>query len=437
MNRAGLIAARNRTVVLVGASFSTGNLGVSALAWSSIELILQRWPESKIVLLGVGRKPGQVSFDSERSRQIVHTLPVRYSLNVCATNHILRMTLASMLFRCLPFTAKCWVKEDCALGALLRAHVICDITGGDSFSDIYGFQRYFKDYLLKRACQNMKRPYVLLPQTYGPFKHFLSRYMAKTVLKRTDLVLSRDAASLALIRELTHSGQNDRCVLSPDVAFILESRMVNDSLTDWIRLINADGRTLIGVNVSGLLYHNGYTGRNEFALASDYKKLVLRLVTEFAAMKNVELLLVPHVVPSGVNGDVESDLKASRDLLKSSEPSIREHVRLTEGDYDQCELKYLIGQCDFFIGSRMHSTIASLSQGTPTVGLAYSRKFTGVYETIEMEDCVLDLRELTEQEIVLQCLELYKLKDKLEQRLKISVPKAQDKVRALLNHVDL
>ena len=47
--------------------------------------------------------------------------------------------------------------------------------------------------------------------------------------------------------------------------------------------------------------------------------------------------------------------------------------------------KAVIGQCDFFIGSRMHACIAALSQGVPCVGVAYSMKFAGVFDTVGME----------------------------------------------------
>ena len=49
----------NIKICLLGASFDTGNLGVSALADSSIEIILSRWPDAEIVLLGMGSTNGE------------------------------------------------------------------------------------------------------------------------------------------------------------------------------------------------------------------------------------------------------------------------------------------------------------------------------------------------------------------------------------------
>ena len=48
-----------KRILLLGASFDTGNLGVSALAESSIKIILNKWPNAQIILLGSGYKPQQ------------------------------------------------------------------------------------------------------------------------------------------------------------------------------------------------------------------------------------------------------------------------------------------------------------------------------------------------------------------------------------------
>lgn len=41
-------------ICLLGASLDTGSLGVSALAESSIKVILSRWPNAEIILVGGG-----------------------------------------------------------------------------------------------------------------------------------------------------------------------------------------------------------------------------------------------------------------------------------------------------------------------------------------------------------------------------------------------
>ena len=51
-------------------------------------------------------------------------------------------------------------------------------------------------------------------------------------------------------------------------------------------------------------------------------------------------------------------------------------------DLDASEVKWCISKLDWFVGSRMHATIAALSSGVPCAAIAYSRKFRGVFATL-------------------------------------------------------
>ena len=68
-------------------------------------------------------------------------------------------------------------------------------------------------------------------------------------------------------------------------------------------------------------------------------------------------------------------------------------IHMLHGEHDQHAVKGIIGLCSFFIGSRMHACIAALSQGIPTVAVAYSKKFMGVFESAGMGHMVVDARD--------------------------------------------
>ena len=70
-------ASKKIRVGLLGASFDTGNLGVSALAESSIQCILHEWPEAKIDLLASGRTFEKYTLEVEGKAVEVENLPVR------------------------------------------------------------------------------------------------------------------------------------------------------------------------------------------------------------------------------------------------------------------------------------------------------------------------------------------------------------------------
>ena len=45
--------------------------------------------------------------------------------------------------------------------------------------------------------------------------------------------------------------------------------------------------------------------------------------------------------------------------------------------------KNYISKMDFFIGARMHATIGALSSGVPVIPFSYSRKFEGLFNSID------------------------------------------------------
>jgi polysaccharide pyruvyl transferase WcaK-like protein len=128
-----------------------------------------------------------------------------------------------------------------------------------------------------------------------------------------------------------------------------------------------------------------------FGLRLDYPSFVHGLVDALLRETDGHILLVPHTYAPADNP--ESDPEACLRVTRTVPDRWRDRVHLVKGAYDQFELKGIIGQCDFFIGSRMHACIAALSQGIPTVGISYSHKFTGVFDAVGMGAMVLDARE--------------------------------------------
>lgn len=309
-----------------------------------------------------------------------------------------------------------------------------DITGGDSFSDLYGMRRLIFGFLRKWLVLLSGTDLVLLPQTYGPFRRRLSRAMARFVLARAAAVYARDEKSLEEIRKLM-GRRKMRAVpqLCPDVAFTLSARRPDSPQARQVEQLRSQGRPPVGLNVSGLLYHGGYTGDNMFGLACDYASLIHELLVYFVRQEDRTVLLAPHVIPADF--PVENDWEACRAVCEALPADVRERVIVLDGGYDQHQMKYFIGLCDFFMGSRMHSTIAALSQCVPAAGMAYSRKFAGVFETVGVERAVVDLRRLSGEEALGQIRDLYRDRTGLKSQLQERMPAVREQINTLFRNL--
>jgi polysaccharide pyruvyl transferase WcaK-like protein len=140
----------------------------------------------------------------------------------------------------------------------------------------------------------------------------------------------------------------------------------------------------------------GYSRANMFGLKIDYKKLIPELIDVMIRAHDSSVILIPHVF--GLDG--ESDSVICQELYSSLNERYGGRLLLASGEYNESEIKYVIGLCEFFIGSRMHACIAALSQNIPTVSIAYSNKFIGVMQTIGVAELVADPRKLDVEQIV-------------------------------------
>ena len=427
---------KKKKIGLLGASFGTGNMGVAALAESIIKVILNRWPDAEVILLDSGQVLGEHRRRIGNKDLCIRELPVRFCKNIFLENHFVVLCLYALLFKVFRwerFKRFC-ARRNASLHCITQMDMVADITGGDSFSDIYGMRRFTLGFLRKWLVLLFNKDLVMLPQTYGPFKRRLSRAMARYILRRASLVYSRDRAGVEYVNNLLNNTENGKVRFAPDVGFVLDSRKPKQLDIEPSADIQAQNSIVVGLNVSGLLFNGGYNRNNMFGLKTDYRELIYAVIEMLLKNEKAVVLLIPHVFPP-IGCEVESDPVACLEVYKKLGQEYQGRIFLVKGKYDQGEIKYVIGLCDFFIGSRMHSCIAALSQYIPTIGIAYSKKFRGVFETIDAEQFVVDTRQQSTEEILDVITKSLQQRKVIAERLKKVVPKIQGMVLNMLQDV--
>jgi len=296
-----------------------------------------------------------------------------------------------------------------SLKVYATADFVFDVGLGDSFSDIYGDYRFNTIIAQHRLGRLFHIPYCILPQTIGPFRSLKNRKKAMKCVTRANSVMVRDRESYNFIKQFLPD-----CAVSEaiDVAFFMP----------YTRKSFNPANIHVGLNVSGLLWHGGYTCDNQFGLKLDYRKLVHDIIDYFLKIKGVVLHLVPHVV--GHERDVENDYAVSYDL---KEEYNNDNLLLAPSFLNPVDAKGYIAGMDFFMGARMHAVIGAFSSGVPVLPMAYSRKFNGLFvDTLDYN--VLDMTDSNNDyamALVKQCF-ANREKAVIENRLKTTVAKKKE-----------
>ncbi|WP_404422120.1 polysaccharide pyruvyl transferase family protein [Nibricoccus sp. IMCC34717] len=416
-------------ICLMGTPMTSGNRGVTALGISLLSLLSKSYKQPRFNLL------------LHQPNTYLPKSPLLDSLSLTVVNNrlspkqprsnLLLISLLCLIYRFIPSAIlRSKLRNFCPwIAAVERSSFVVDIRGGDSFSDIYGFERYMVGHLMALTVVLLRKPLVLAPQTYGPFTHAYSKFTAPYILRNASIVFARDKISATVAKALV--GNQKEIRLAPDVAFNLPVS-IDKTVCHTIHDLRERGALLVGINVNALMLHGGYSGKNDFKLCLNYREYLTQVSAKLVNEYNATILFIPHTYASDI---VEDDRQAINSHIASLPEQVRAKVSSIGGEYGPDQLKGFISQCDFFIGSRMHSCIAALSCRIPCVGVAYSMKFSGVFDSVEMSESVIDSRTLTTEQAINTTFALLEKRADLRSRLLKIIPPIESKLTSAFSNI--
>lgn len=338
-------------IILANAAICSGNKGCTALSYTTLFFIDKVFTEAGVcyeLYLTDSGHPLQGAYSLSIGGREISYQTIGYPLETGFRSNLKKLLFFPKTIRDIKF-----FKE---------VDFILDIGQGDSFSDIYGQKRFNDIDRIHRLARLLKVPYCLLPQTIGPFSEPSNEAKAHKSIADAKKVMARDKISYDYVK--THIPEQREVDEFIDVAFYLPYSHTHFE-KDFIH---------VGLNINALLWNGGYTGKNELGLKDDYKTIIHGIIDYFLSINNVKLYLIPHVVSQ--NRVLENDYSVSIDIVNEYNSP---NLIISPFFFSPVEAKSFISGMDFFMGARMHSTIAAFSSGVPVVPMAYSRKFNGLF----------------------------------------------------------
>lgn len=373
-------------IVLMGLDFNSRNLGCSALGYSFLQVLEGVANKNSIKLNLVSVNYANAEYHGKLVNMI--DLPI----------HIRQKQFRQSFSK-----------------AVSGADLVFDFTGGDSFTDIYGLSRFFRESAFKQFVISKGKNLIFGPQTIGPFNKKISKLWAKSLIRNSKVVFTRDQIS----QEYCENEFGILPRLTTDIAFMLQP--------DYSDIPILSTGKKIGINVSGLLWNGGYTGQNELGLTINYQQLIKKYI-EYLIDKGWNIWLIPHVLPED-EGAPENDYTPMT-ALKEEYPQINLAAKFKT----PMEAKAFISKMDLFVGSRMHATIGAFSMKVPTISIAYSRKFQGLYNGIDYP-YVIDAKKVNDEQALNLLIEWTQKKEQLEKNVLNSIVSVEEKNRSFVDDI--
>lgn len=256
---------------------------------------------------------------------------------------------------------------------------VAAINGGDGFSDIYGTYIFYSRLPETLLAIKFNIPFVLLPQTIGPFNKAGNKKLAHGILKKALKVYTRDREYEDELKKL-HINYEE----TEDLSFYMQPE-------PWDVEIKAHP---VGLNISGLAYFNHFANlSSQFAY---YPELIVRIIQLFQE-KRCTVYLIPHsynIRRPEANND---DMLACQEVYENLQN--RNGVILINKNLSSPQVKYLISKMSFFVGTRMHANFAAIYTHVPAFGLAYSYKFKGAFEANGLVNSTAMISNLKPQDL--------------------------------------
>ncbi len=250
--------------------------------------------------------------------------------------------------------------------------------GGKKFDSLMHIYQIYVDTLFNK-------PVYVMGTSIEPIKNKFIKYFTNKVLKKVDFVFARESITEKYLSETLDDNKH---VQIPDMAFMLESSKKKFSFVDDLRLKSYG---LFGVTVRNWKFPD--LDNKQMAMENYINSVKDFMVKEFEKRK-CAFVFIPQVTVS--TGDDTLIAEKIRDRLPKK---YKKQFVIRRDDWSPSEIKSLIANMDYFVGTRMHSNIFATSMAVPTTAIAYEKKTNGIMETVGLQNYVVEINDITAEEL--------------------------------------
>lgn len=376
--------------IVITNAYTWNNKGDAAILLSTIDVLNKIFDKPEVDVLSFTPDLDRKKYSFQKTiknveSNILNPHPYRHT-KIGKIVAILKLITKAIYVRFrMSFFRKSYIDKNKTLKLIDRCDIILVCGGGflggkkfDSFMHLY--QIYINTLFNK--------PVYILGTSVEPIHNVIIDKITKSVLKRVDYIFAREEITESYLNSFLG---NKHCQI-PDMAFMLDDGshkiVCHDSQIDKIK---REGKKLFGITVRDWNFPNS---NNPEKTKNNYINAVSDAMEQIIEKYDAYFIFIPQVIVP-----YQSDVDTAKHIKNTMNVSHQNRFIIKENDWSPYQIRSIIGQMDFFIGTRMHSNIFALSECVPTLAIAYEKKTNGIMATVGMDKYVLDIDEISESQI--------------------------------------
>lgn len=372
--------------IVITNAYTWYNKGDAGILLATIDVLKKVYKDAEFSILSFAPDTDRIKYSTDKSikeveSNILNPHPYKHTKigRILAIGKLffkmLQMQIGLKLFR------KNTIKKNKSLELLENADIIVVCGGGflggkklDSLMHIY---QIYVDTLFKK-------PVYVMGNSIEPISNKVVKKYTEGVLKRVDYIFAREKITEEYLKKILPF--NKFCRI-PDMAFSLEDKEYE---FDYMDKLKKENDIIIGITVRNWNFPNV---KDKNKAKENYLKAVADSMDFIIEKYNSVFVFVPQVIVEF--GDDTETAKEIKKIMKNSNKFV-----IRNDDYSPYEIKAMASNCDYFIGTRMHSNIFATSMKIPTTAIAYEKKTNGIMETVNMSDYVVEIDTITKEELI-------------------------------------
>jgi len=279
-----------------------------------------------------------------------------------------------------------------AIAEIKEVDCVVDFSGFN-YSDLWGVTCARRGLAWADYCNKHGRPYICLPQAWGPFQLPAVAKGTRQLCRYSSLVYARDKVSLSFLSELL-GPDGDGIRIGPDIAFLFPGAS-SQAGREALKSLGIDVKSspLVGIAPNMRVYERC----QGLGAANEYIQILIKVADHCIHAWDASVVLLPHEF--SMHRIVRKDDRFLCGLVKVG-VSDSDRCFMLRTNLSASLIKAIESQLDFMIGSRFHSCVFALSSSVPAVALGWAHKYPELMKLVGLDGNALIHTQFTDKCVI-------------------------------------